>query len=468
MSAPAKAAIWFTFCNILQKGISMLTVPIFTRILTTDEYGTFNIYLSWLNILVVFTSLNLYYGVFNNAMLKYDDRDQYTSSMQGLVTVITSLFFVVYLFGKEFFNKLLGLSTVFMILMFVEMLVTPSLQFWSARQRFDYRYKILVAVTLAKSFLNPVLGVVAVLVTRQGALARVASMVVIEVVFCGSIMVYQFVKGKSFYVKEYWKYALGFNIPLLPHYLSGTILSLGDRIMINAFAGKTAVGIYSVAYNVGMLVQLFTNAINSSFTPWFYTSLRDKRYKDIKQITNLLLLLMAVLIIALMFFAPEVVRIFATDEYYSAIYVIPPLSASVFFVFMYGLFSNLEFYFEENKFIMVGSIGAALLNIVLNVIFIPQYGFYAAGYTTLFSYVVYCFSHYIFSIMVCRKHTEITYLYDAKFIMVLSLAILLISVIFNYLYDYFIVRYLIAAIFVMIVYIKKRFVFAALNLLKKH
>ena len=64
---PVKAGIWFTICNLLQRGISILTVPIFTRLLTPDQYGVYSLYLSWLNILTIFTSLNLYYGVFNKA-----------------------------------------------------------------------------------------------------------------------------------------------------------------------------------------------------------------------------------------------------------------------------------------------------------------------------------------------------------------------------------------------------------------
>lgn len=467
MSVQAKAALWFTLCSILQKGISMITVPIFTRLLTTDEYGIYSIYLSWMNILTVFTSLNLFYGVFNNAMLKYEnDRDRYTASMQGLVTVITSGIFVIYLLGSNIFNNYLGLSTVFIVLMFIEMLVTPALQFWSARQRFDYKYKVLVGVTLAKSILNPIVGIVAVLLSRNHALARVVSVVVIETLFCGTIMVYQFIKGKSFYVKEYWKYAVGFNLPLIPHYLSGSILNQGDRVMIDNIVGKSAVGIYSVAYNVGMLMQIFTNAINSAFTPWMYTSLRDKKYKDIKKVSNLLLLLMAGLVWLLMAFAPEVVKLFASEAYYEAIYVIPPIAASVFFIFMYVLFSNLEFYFEKNKFIMIASIGAAVVNIALNAVFIPIFGYLAAGYTTLASYVIYCFSHYLFSRIICRKELIEENVYDGKFILALSAAVIVTALTFASLYRTLVVRYAIIGIFVVVVITKRKYLIQQLKVLR--
>ena len=159
MSVQVKAAIWFTLCSVLQKGISFITVPIFTRLLTSEEYGIYSLYISWLQILTIITSLYLYQGVFNNGMTKFDDdRDAYISSMQGLTLTITAAVFAVYLVGQKMWCELLALTPIYMILMFVEMAVTPALRFWSGKQRFEFRYKQLVALTLAKSIANPVLG----------------------------------------------------------------------------------------------------------------------------------------------------------------------------------------------------------------------------------------------------------------------------------------------------------------------
>lgn len=88
-----KASVWFAICSLLQKGLSIITVPIFTRLMSTEQYGYYTAYISWYNILLVFTSLNLFYGVYNNAMMKFrDDRAGYTSSMQGLVWMSTGVF----------------------------------------------------------------------------------------------------------------------------------------------------------------------------------------------------------------------------------------------------------------------------------------------------------------------------------------------------------------------------------------
>ena len=401
MSVATKAALWFVFCNIMQKGISTITVPLFTRLLTTAEYGTYSLYVSWFNILTIVTSLNLYYGVFNNALNRIqgrNERNKYVSSMQGLTITLTLVLIVIYAPFQNFWSNLLGLNKLVLWLMIAELLVEPALQFWSARQRFEYRYKTMVSVTLLKSALNPILGLILVIVARDDkALARIVSVVTVEVVIAGSIMALQFFRGRVFYNKANWKYALKFNIPLIPHYLSGTILNQGDRIMIQNMVGASEVGIYSVAYSIGMLVQLFTNAINNSMTPWMYENLNRKDYKNIRKNVDAILLFLGGVIITLCFFVPELVRIFGSKEYYSAIYVVPPVAASVYFIFLYNVFAIPQMYYEKQKFMSVASIAAAILNVVLNFIFIPIFGFFAAGYTTVASYIVYSIGHYLFS-----------------------------------------------------------------------
>ncbi|WP_462410350.1 lipopolysaccharide biosynthesis protein [Neobacillus sp. Marseille-QA0830] len=98
MPLPMKAAMWFLFCSILQKCFSVITTPIFTRLLTTDQFGEFTIYISWLNIFAIFTSFRLDYAVFNKGMSKYrNGKDDYTASMQSITTILTLILFVIYL-----------------------------------------------------------------------------------------------------------------------------------------------------------------------------------------------------------------------------------------------------------------------------------------------------------------------------------------------------------------------------------
>ena len=99
----AKATLWFMFCTIVQKCISLITTPIFTRIMSTTQYGQFTVYNSWLQIFTIITTLRLNYAVFNKGMSKYkDDRDGYTSTMQSLTFAITAICFIIYLIFHRF------------------------------------------------------------------------------------------------------------------------------------------------------------------------------------------------------------------------------------------------------------------------------------------------------------------------------------------------------------------------------
>ena len=78
------------------------------------------------------------------------------------------------------------------------------------------------------------------------------------------------IKGKTFFSRRYWSYALKFNVPLLPHYLSLTLLSSSDRIMISNMVGAEEAGIYNLAYSISMIMSMFNTALLQSIEPWIY------------------------------------------------------------------------------------------------------------------------------------------------------------------------------------------------------
>ena len=93
-----KASIAYTVCNIIQKCLSFITVPLFTRLLTTDEYGQFSVYTAWQGIFAIFLTLNLPYGSFSKAMIAYEDkRNQYIASCETICMGLSLLFLMIYL-----------------------------------------------------------------------------------------------------------------------------------------------------------------------------------------------------------------------------------------------------------------------------------------------------------------------------------------------------------------------------------
>lgn len=463
-----KATFWFVIASFLQKGISFITVPIFTRLLTAEQYGQVSIYQSWLSIIIIFATLSLWGGVFNNGMLKFeDDRDKFISSIQGLSTIVTILFFIVYLIFHDFFNSVIGFSTPLILVMFAQLLVIPALNYWMAKQRFDYKYKKLVLITILMSIITPLLGVLAVFSTEDKGIARILSAALVQI--CVGIIFYIFnmAKGKVFFHKKYWKFALGFNLPLVPHYLSGIILNQSDKIMIDKFSGTDKAGIYSLAYSVAMLLTILITSINNSFIPWTYKRIKERKYSDVGDISKFILLIIGVTILFLVALAPEVVKILAPDEYSEAIWVIPPIAVSVYFIFLYTLFANIEFYFEETNFIMIASIIGAALNIILNFLFIPVFGYFAAGFTTLFCYIIFSFAHYYFMKKVCKKYINGESIYNIRFIILLSSGLILSSMLLMIIYNYAIIRYLLICFTGIVLIILRKSIYKKIKIIRK-
>ena len=102
--------------------------------------------------------------------------------------------------------------------------------------------------------------------------------------------------------------------------------------------------------------------------------------------------------------SPEILYVAAPPEYQEAIIVMPPVVLSIVFTFIYNVLSNYEFYYMENMFISIASMIAAVINVVLNSVFIPVFGFAAAAYSTVVCYGLLAFAHTVFSLFVCRKH----------------------------------------------------------------
>ena len=456
ISAPAKASIWFAICTVLQKGISLITTPIFTRIMSTSEYGVYSVYQSWYMIISTIATLHLAAGVYNNGLLKYeDDRKRFTSSMLGLSGCATFILFLVYIFGIDYWNKILGLSTPIMLAMFVELIFVPAYSFWAAEQRFTFKYRALILVTLFISVASPVLGIVAVLNSVNRAQARIFSYVFIQVIVGLSLYIVTLLRGKKLYVAKYWKYALVFNLPLIPHYLSRNILNQADRIMIQNMVGSSEAGIYSIAYTISMMMSIVTTAINASYTPYTYQSIKKNRFDNLRKNTSVLLVVSCAICFCVIAFGPEVIRIIASPEYYEARWIVPTVASASFFIFATGFYGNVLFYYEKTKFIMVPSIVAAPFNIGLNYMAIPLFGYIAAAYTTLICQIVMMIAYYVFYRVQLRK-ANIDKIYDDKLLLATSLVIILFSIGITIVYDNIIVRYSVIVLILISAILKKK------------
>lgn len=450
---PLISSIVYMVVVFFQSGVNLITTPIFSRILSTSDYGITTTYQSWYNILSIFITLNLSAGVYNNALLDFEKkRDEVTSSFLTISVVLSILTFIIYIFFKEPIQKLLGLSGYLIDFMFVNFLTAPAWGLFLARERFDYHYMKPFIITMITFILNPIIGIIGInLFPENKAVAKVIFSGLPTVLVNTGLLIYILKEGKCFYNKKFWKYALAFNIPLVLHYLSNVILAQSDRIMIQKMIGNSAAGIYGVSYNLSQIIQGVFVGINAAWIPFTYKNLKAEQYKKVGKYSNLLLCFIAAISLLLTICAPEIIQILAPPDYYSAVWVIPPIILGLYFNFVSSLFGNIEFFYKKNLFVTIATSCAAILNIVLNAIFIPKYGFIAAGYTTAVGYIVLASAHYVF-----MKKIQTQQIYYPKILFLISFLLLILIFAVTMLYNYMWVRYMIILIVGIIVLANSR------------
>lgn len=389
-----KASAFYLFGNLFDKAIAFVTVPIFTRMLSTEEYGVLNTYLSWVSIFAIVVGLSLGQTLRSAYYEKKEKLDGYLSSIYTLATL----------------DFILSLGIVCLLSYFVDfqiprfMLVLCLTQSFFQFIRDTYAMKLMMAMDYVKRTLilaipNVLVAILSVILIWRldydKYMGRIYSYVFVYAVIGICCMVTQYRRGKTVVSIGNWKYGLSLSLPLILHSFSCVILSNSDRIMITQFVGATETAIYSLVYNLSLMMTVITSSLENVWIPWFSERINAGDKASINRVVGPYILGGAVLTVGVMYLAPEAIQLMAPEEYWSGKAMIPPLVGSVFVMFLYSISVNLEYFKKSTKTIARNTITAALSNLLLNYIFIPRFGATAAAYTTLASYALSLVLHYL-------------------------------------------------------------------------
>lgn len=413
ISEGAKSSIVFTVASLFTNGLSIITVPIFTRLMSTSDIGVVNIYNSWFSMIGSVACLALTSGGFMVGLKEYrSERDSYVSSILTLTSIVSIILGVAFFLAPAFWSKLLDLSIPLCVMLIIGFFVTPATNFWLARQRYEYEYKSGGIVTVLSALLATFVSLFAVLyASKKGSSSlgtvRLISCNIITYGVAFIIWLYIIFKGKTGYNKNYWLFSLKLSIPLIGNTLATQVLSVSDRVMIGQMTGNSSVGIYGTLYTVSSLSLIVWSAINSSFVPYLFENIEKKESEGtIKQISTNLMLVYSFVAITMTLIAPEIVRVLATPEYYGAIYIMPPIAAGVFLTAMSNIYSNVLIYHKKTTSVMIASSIAAIVNVGLNYLGIQIYGYMAAAYTTLVAYIILALIQAIVSNRIHKRLTK--------------------------------------------------------------
>lgn len=467
MPESAKASVAYAGCSILNRSMSFITLPLFTRLLTTEQYGQATIYTSWSVLISVFVSLYLPYGTFSKAMIKFeDDRDGYIASANAVCLLLGCLFLVIYLPLSDWLDGLFELPTYIICFMIVSIVTNNALECWMAKQRFAYKYVSVVKITLVSMVLSPFLAFFFVICTEEKGYARIIGGGLIGVIIGSYFWIREWIKGKHLYQRRYWHYALSFNIPLIPYYLAQMIYNQSDRIMISHLVGTDKAGIYGVAYNLALALGFVLSSINNSYIPWLYRQMKDGNWHRTRAISFYIAVFISMLLMFVILFTPEIILIMAGEAYREAVWCVPPIAMSLLMTLYAQFFVNVEFYFEKKSCLVIGMMCSGIANVILNYLLIPSLGFVAAAYTTLFSFTMTVVINYFFYKKILSEKSVPDVMYDYRNLIVLAVGFLLASLGVMLVYDYAVIRIIIAMIISFIMVYKKDMIMLHIKTLK--
>lgn len=437
-----KSGVWYTISSFLLRGMSFLTTPLFTRLLSQEEYGQFNNYISWQGILLIITTFNVKASLIS---ARYDYErlfDQYIYSVQMLSTASVLVWMGMLNLFSKWAESFFGIGRFWLNLMLVYLIFETSLELFQDQQRFLYKYKLQVCFSLLTALLSVGLSLFLVVTMDNKLYGRIWGNVLPTIAIGLGLYIYFAYKGKRVDF-GCWKYAIKICLPYIPHLLSLNILSSMDRIMITKYCGSVDTALYSLAYNCGFIASILATSMNTAYGPWLAEQLYDGDTDNVRRFSRPYIGAFCCCMIGFMAIAPEVLLVLGGKKYLSAMYVMPPVAMGCASQFLYTMFVNVEQIRKKTVGMAFASASAAVLNYVLNMIFIPRYGYVAAAYTTLAGYVWLLLVH-----MFLVHRINMSAVYSYRFIYFVVLAVGVITAGINFLYSHSIARYIFLAVYI--------------------
>lgn len=391
-----KSGMIYTLGSLLLQGLSFITLPIYTRIISQEVFGQYSLYVSWVGIFGLFIGLQTS-GSLNIAKVKYSEH--YNTYASHALSVSTVVFFLVFFLSFLFQTPLsdfLGFPEQIVLILIVQSFLGYVSGFFG--QYFIQLQKattnFLLSAMTAISTVALSLFLLAFL--EDDFLARVYGGFIPLFIMALVTYSYIFKIGKSFIKREYLSFTLAISVPLIFHLLGHQLLNQLDRIMIGKWMTSRDVALYSFGYNLGMLMQIVLGNLNTAWVPWYFEAKR-KNNPAIKEYIYRYLAVGLFLTLGYLTIFPELVSAMGGEKYQASGLFISLIIVSYFLTFLYTFPVNIQFYHENTKIIPIGTLFAGLINGILNYLSIPKFGIFGAAIATILSYLSLLLAHHFIS-----------------------------------------------------------------------
>lgn len=375
--------------TFVPKLMTLITLPILTACLNTTEYGNYDLILSLASLLIPVLTLQIQQAVFRHLISSKTIKNQ-------KIYITVSLLFVVmsFLIFCPIIYLCLGLAKVESVLrvLICIMLSTEGIYYLIGQivrgigKNLKYSFSVIVY-----SICNMISIVVLVWIMRMGLIGVIISLSIGYTMSCvymlvvGDILKYFDIHCISF---DYLKELLNFSVPIVPSSISLWIVNLSDRLVVTAFLGAGVNGLYSVANKVP---QLYSTAYNIFNLAWTETASRAHDEENpveyystlFKTLYDFLIGIMLILIAV----TPLVFKILVNQQFEEAYAQVPILYFGVFFNSIVQFYAGIYIAYKRTKQVGISSAVGAVINLVVNLMFVKTIGLYAASISTAVSYL---------------------------------------------------------------------------------
>lgn len=389
-----KSAGVYVIANIINAAIPFLLLPVLTRYLDPGEYGIVAMFLVLTSGLLPFMGFNLEAAIGR----QYYDSDKlefakYVSN--GLYLLVSSSLVLTFLLivSDQLISKYSQFPVDWMwsliVFSFFQKLTDVILTIWRVEKKpFSYGlFRIL------RTAFDLGLSIYLVIVLQRSWMGRIEGQL-IAALFFGSLAIFLLFKNKNIkggLNKIHLKGLLNFGLPLVPHVLGAIIITFSDRLFLTNMISLEVMGIYSVGYQIGMIIGLIQNSFNLAWQPWVYEKMKNNDEKDKRRMvgyTYLYFIGLIFLVIILVLVSPLILKIFIGEEFQGSGVFVLWIAMGFAFNGMYKMVVNFLFYLRKTILIGAITILTASLNIIFNIVLINMNGAVGAAQATALAFLI--------------------------------------------------------------------------------
>ena len=397
MKSKNKIAFFNFLSNILLRGISVFTAPVFSRLLGTSGYGVLSVYNIWVRVGAVAIPLQTQ-GTLANARLEYPEEDQkkYQSSVMSLSVLCFLVFGALMVpFGGSVASAL-QLPRILIPLMLLQAFGSFVTSFMGNKFTYEFKAGKNFALSAGTTLATVAVSLVLVLSFPQESryLGRILGnglvYGILGIVFCCFILWH----GKTLWNPGYWKFCLSLCLPLVFYNLSDLILGQSDQVMLQHLVDTTSVGMYGLAYTFCNVLFTIFHSLNNTWVPFFFDDIKNGARDRVKSSAKTFLELFTVLSMGFVLLAPEVFRMYAGRDFWEGAGLIPLFATGYYLNFLCTFPVNYEYSRKKTKAVAVITVSCSLLNLALNYVLIQSLGMMGAALATTVSHALQLLLHY--------------------------------------------------------------------------